>query len=50
MSLATNRWKPSKDEKGTCSYDGSDVDPVAAGELGMADSRMRVVVEIGRVD
>jgi hypothetical protein len=48
MSLATNRWLPSEDEKGTRSnYDGSDVDPIAAGESDEADSRQRVIAGLG---
>jgi hypothetical protein len=48
MSLGTNRWKPSEDEKGTRSnYDGSDIDPIAAGELGGGDSRRREISGLG---
>jgi hypothetical protein len=45
MCLATNRWNPSEDEKGTrsISYEGSDIDPVAAGESNGGDSRRRVI-------
>jgi hypothetical protein len=49
MCLATDRWKPSEEEKGTRSYDGSDIDPVAAGESGVADSRRRVIAGLGEV-
>jgi hypothetical protein len=50
MCLATDRWKPSEDEDGTRangSYDGSDVDPVAAGESVRKDSRRRVIAGLG---
>jgi hypothetical protein len=48
MILGVNQWIPSEDEKGTRSiYDGSDIDPIAAGESGGGDSRQRVIVGLG---
>jgi hypothetical protein len=46
MCLATNRWNPSEDEKGTRSYEGSDIDPIAAGESNGGGGRRRVTGEL----
>jgi hypothetical protein len=48
MCLATDRWIPSEEEHGTRSiaYEGSDIDPIAAGESGIVDSRRRVIPEL----
>jgi hypothetical protein len=48
MTLGVEKWIPSEDEKGTrSSYDGSDIDPIAAGESGVGDSRRKVIAGLG---